>query len=63
MRKSMDLATMMAATNLDVTTTTPLLFNLVDLIVACLRSHSQQTITSRCSLYRRSLGGITGTRS
>ena len=43
-RKSMDLATMMAATNLDVTTTTPLLFNLVDLTIACLRSHSQQTI-------------------
>lgn len=41
-RKSMDLATMMAA-KAD-TTATPLLFNLVDLILACLKSHSQQTI-------------------
>jgi hypothetical protein len=42
-RKSMDLATMMAA-KVDITTATPLLFNLVDLLLACLRSHSQQTI-------------------
>jgi hypothetical protein len=42
-RKSMDLATMMAAQKSDLTAT-PLLFNLVDLILACLRSHSQQTI-------------------
>ncbi|KAM0323866.1 hypothetical protein ACHAQA_008446 [Verticillium albo-atrum] len=42
-RKSMDLASMMASTNSDVTAT-PLLFNLVDLILACLRSHNQQTI-------------------
>jgi len=42
-RKSMDLATMMAAAQTD-TALTPLLFNLVDLILACLRSHSQQTI-------------------
>lgn len=41
-RKSMDLATMMAAKN--DTTATPLLFNLIDLILACLRSHSEQTI-------------------
>ncbi|KAM0273502.1 hypothetical protein ACHAQH_008327 [Verticillium albo-atrum] len=42
-RKSMDLASMMASANSD-TTATPLLFNLVDLILACLRSHNQQTI-------------------
>lgn len=41
-RKSMDLATMMAAKA--AVTATPLLFNLVDLILACLKSHSQQTI-------------------
>ncbi|KAK5996089.1 putative FHIP family protein [Cladobotryum mycophilum] len=41
-RKSMDLATMMAEK--PDTTATPLLFNLVDLILACLRSHNQQTI-------------------
>ncbi|KAK0636387.1 Retinoic acid induced 16-like protein-domain-containing protein [Bombardia bombarda] len=41
-RKSMDLATMMAS--MGETTADPLLFNLVDLILACLRSHSQQTI-------------------
>lgn len=41
-RKSMDLATMMAAQTEPALT--PLLFNLVDLILACLRSHSQQTI-------------------
>lgn len=41
-RKSMDLASMMAERS-DVTVT-PLLFNLVDLILACLRSHNQQTI-------------------
>lgn len=41
-RKSMDLATLMAeSSDLSVT---PLLFNLVDLSLACLRSHSQQTI-------------------
>ncbi|SPN98671.1 uncharacterized protein DNG_01715 [Cephalotrichum gorgonifer] len=42
-RKSLDLLTMMAAENLDLSVT-PLLFNLVDLTLACLRSHSQQTI-------------------
>ncbi|KAI8259371.1 hypothetical protein K4K56_006677 [Colletotrichum sp. SAR 10_98] len=42
-RKSMDLATMLAQTQSDITAT-PLLFNLVDLIQACLRSHNQQTI-------------------
>jgi hypothetical protein len=42
-RKSVDLATMMASQQTDMTAT-PLLFNLVDLILACLRSHSQQTI-------------------
>ncbi|KAB5550892.1 Retinoic acid induced 16-like protein-domain-containing protein [Coniochaeta sp. 2T2.1] len=42
-RKSMDLATMMAAQQTEMTAT-PLLFNLVDLILACLRSHSHQTI-------------------
>ena len=41
-RKSMDLATMMAE-KVDVAVT-PVLFNLVDLILACLKSHSQQTI-------------------
>jgi hypothetical protein len=41
-RKSMDLATMMAQKS--DTTATPLLFNLVDLILACLRSRNQQTI-------------------
>lgn len=41
-RKSMDLATMMAEK--PDTTATPLLFNLVDLILACLRSRNQQTI-------------------
>lgn len=41
-RKSMDLATMMASkTDMSVT---PILFNLVDLILACLRSRNQQTI-------------------
>lgn len=43
-RKSMDLATMMASTHLDVATT-PALFNLVDLIQASLRSPSEQTIS------------------
>ncbi|CAK7265571.1 hypothetical protein SEPCBS57363_001651 [Sporothrix epigloea] len=41
-RKSMDLATMMAK-KAD-TAATPILFSLVDLILACLKSHSQQTI-------------------
>ncbi|KAK3935873.1 Retinoic acid induced 16-like protein-domain-containing protein [Diplogelasinospora grovesii] len=41
-RKSMDLATMMASKG--EAAAEPLLFNLVDLILACLRSHSQQTI-------------------
>lgn len=41
-RKSMDLATMMASKT-DMTMT-PILFNLVDLILACLRSRNQQTI-------------------
>ncbi|XP_044721220.1 retinoic acid induced 16-like protein [Hirsutella rhossiliensis] len=41
-RKSMDLATMMAEKSAE--TVTPLLFNLVDLILACLRSRNQQTI-------------------
>ena len=41
-RKSMDLATLMASKS-DLTAT-PLLFNLVDLILACLRSRNQQTI-------------------
>ncbi|KAL6900441.1 Retinoic acid induced 16-like domain-containing protein [Trichoderma evansii] len=41
-RKSLDLATMMAEK--PDTTATPLLFNLVDLILACLRSRNQQTI-------------------
>ncbi|KAH7141267.1 Retinoic acid induced 16-like protein-domain-containing protein [Dactylonectria estremocensis] len=41
-RKSMDLATMLAEKS--DTTITPLLFNLVDLILACLRSRNQQTI-------------------
>ncbi|OIW29442.1 hypothetical protein CONLIGDRAFT_326679 [Coniochaeta ligniaria NRRL 30616] len=42
-RKSMDLATMMAAQQSEITAT-PLLFNLVDLVLACLRSQSHQTI-------------------
>ncbi|KAL5598754.1 hypothetical protein BROUX41_003910 [Berkeleyomyces rouxiae] len=42
-RKSMDLATMLAQAKTDISSG-PLLFNLVDLILACLRSHSQQTI-------------------
>lgn len=41
-RKSMDLATMMAEKS--DAAATPLLFNLVDLILACLRSRNQQTI-------------------
>lgn len=41
-RKSMDLATMMAAKAEP--TATPVLFSLVDLILACLKSRSQQTI-------------------
>ena len=41
-RKSLDLATMMAS--MGEATADPLLFNLVDLILACLRSQSQQTI-------------------
>ncbi|PHH84052.1 hypothetical protein CDD83_2582 [Cordyceps sp. RAO-2017] len=41
-RKSIDLATMMAEMSEE--TATPLLFNLVDLILACLRSRNQQTI-------------------
>ncbi|KAM5356565.1 hypothetical protein ACJ41O_003211 [Fusarium nematophilum] len=41
-RKSMDLATMLAEKSEP--TATPLLFNLVDLILACLRSRNQQTI-------------------
>lgn len=41
-RKSMDLASMMAEKS--ETSVTPLLFNLVDLILACLRSRNQQTI-------------------
>ncbi|RGP78474.1 retinoic acid induced 16 [Fusarium longipes] len=41
-RKSMDLATMMAERAEPAAT--PLLFNLVDLILACLRSQNQQTI-------------------
>jgi hypothetical protein len=43
-RKSMDLATMMMATQVD-TTSTPALFNLVDLIQGGLRSPSEQTIS------------------
>ncbi|KAF5025113.1 hypothetical protein F66182_2814 [Fusarium sp. NRRL 66182] len=41
-RKSMDLATMLAERGKP--TATPLLFNLVDLILACLNSRNQQTI-------------------
>jgi hypothetical protein len=41
-RKSMDLQTMLAETS-DLSVT-PLLFNLVDLVLACLNSHSQQTV-------------------
>ena len=41
-RKSMDLATLMADKTDDAVT--PLLFNLVDLILSCLRSRNQQTI-------------------
>lgn len=41
-RKSMDLATMMASKGDEAAD--PLLFNLVDLVLACLRSQSQQTI-------------------
>ncbi|KAH8879568.1 hypothetical protein GQ53DRAFT_849545 [Thozetella sp. PMI_491] len=41
-RKSMDLATMMAEK--PELAADPLLFNLVDLILACLKSHSEQTI-------------------
>ncbi|KAK3686121.1 Retinoic acid induced 16-like protein-domain-containing protein [Podospora appendiculata] len=41
-RKSMDLATIMASKG--EATADPLLFNLVDLILACLRSHSHQTV-------------------
>lgn len=41
-RKSMDLATLMAAK--PEIAATPFLFNLVDLVLACLKSHSQQTI-------------------
>ncbi|PHH69436.1 hypothetical protein CDD82_7756 [Ophiocordyceps australis] len=41
-RKSMDLATMMAQRTEE--TATPLLFNLVDLILACLTSRNQQTV-------------------
>ncbi|PHH63162.1 hypothetical protein CDD81_6213 [Ophiocordyceps australis] len=41
-RKSMDLATMMAQRTEE--TATPLLFNLVDLILACLTSSNQQTV-------------------
>ncbi|KAK0720314.1 Retinoic acid induced 16-like protein-domain-containing protein [Lasiosphaeris hirsuta] len=41
-RKSLDLATMMASKG--EAAADPLLFNLVDLILACLRSQSQQTI-------------------
>lgn len=41
-RKSIDLATMMAQKT--ETSATPLLFNLVDLILACLRSRNQQTL-------------------
>jgi hypothetical protein len=42
-RKSMDLASLMASQQSEITAT-PLLFNLVDLILACLRSQSHQTI-------------------
>jgi hypothetical protein len=42
-RKSMDLATMVAAQS--ELQSTPALFNLVDLILSCLRSQSQQTIS------------------
>lgn len=41
-RKSLDLATMMASKT--DSAVTPLLFNLVDLLLACLRSRNQQTI-------------------
>lgn len=41
-RKSMDLATMLAAQLEDAAD--PLLYNLVDLMLSCLRSHSHQTI-------------------
>lgn len=42
-RKSMDLATMMAASKI-ASDYTPLLFNLVDLIQSCLKSKNQQTV-------------------
>ncbi|KAF7535244.1 hypothetical protein G7054_g5561 [Neopestalotiopsis clavispora] len=42
-RKSMDLATMMAASKI-ASEYTPLLFNLVDLIHSCLKSKNQQTV-------------------
>ncbi|KAK9769003.1 putative Retinoic acid induced 16-like protein-domain-containing protein [Seiridium cardinale] len=42
-RKSMDLATMMAASKIG-SGYTPLLFNLVDLIQSCLKSKNQQTV-------------------
>lgn len=42
-RKSMDLATMMAASKIS-SGYTPLLFNLVDLIHSCLKSKNQQTV-------------------
>lgn len=48
-RKSLDLATMMAESS-DLSVVTPLLFNLVDLTLACLRSHSQQTIRATLRL-------------
>lgn len=48
-RKSLDLATMMAEST-DLSVVTPLLFNLVDLTLACLRSHSQQTIRATLRL-------------
>lgn len=48
-RKSLDLATMMAEST-DLSAVTPLLFNLVDLTLACLRSHSQQTIRATLRL-------------
>lgn len=48
-RKSKDLATMVASTKGD-NAATPLLFNLVDLVLACLRSRNQQTIQTTLQL-------------
>lgn len=48
-RKSKDLATMVASKTGD-NAATPLLFNLVDLVLACLRSRNQQTIQTTLQL-------------